>query len=561
MPSGRKSILVVEHVESERRELADALAALGYEVEAAGTDSDALRAFENLRHDVVIVEVLLPGVGGLALGGLIKERAPDQVRVIVTSKLQASRNVRDAAIRRHGADAFFQKPFEIADLAATVIDFIGPGERPPAPEEAPAPEPLERGALSPPVFADLLVRLAQGAFSGALRVASPEGAKELVFDEGTCVAVRSNIRDEALGRILVAEGTLDEATYRDIVEECARTGRKAGAVLVGRGVMTAQELTASLTRQTLVKAANVFSWREGEWRLAPASERPARNANFEARVEDILRLGLDRFAPADAADALSARLSSLTGGAAPLGAGAPAESVGLLIREIDDLAPRLDDLSYFELLGLPESATRADVERAFAERDARFEAATRTAILPAPVRRRARAIRERLREAIDMLRDDGARRVYLKLLVRRGSPVPPAPAQGAMTAEAWFQRGLLAFGQQNWALAADAFRRAVDDDADTAEYHARLGEALFRLATAPAPDLADAERNLARAARLSPNNAEYACRLGEVLRHAGKDAAAAREFRRALAIEPSHDGAARQLRAMKDAAAAGEGGR
>jgi two-component system response regulator MprA len=102
----RVLILVVERDPHVRELEAFFLNEAGYDVEFIEDGPAALERARQLRPDIVITEVLVPKLDGLALCRRLKQD-PDtkDVRVLVFSILAAGSRAREA-----GADAFLMKP-------------------------------------------------------------------------------------------------------------------------------------------------------------------------------------------------------------------------------------------------------------------------------------------------------------------------------------------------------------------------------------------------------------------------------------------------------------------
>lgn len=337
-----KNVLVVENTESERRQLVGILTSMGYETYEAGTSDEALRAFKQYQPDLVIIEILIPGMGGLSVCKLIKEQAPDWAKVIVTSKLMQSRTMMDTAMRKNRADRFLQKPFEVGVLTKAVVELIGLSEIMPPPKDDPKkapsataptatsddhvaaptaksePAPVEprarearaferAGTFTPETLPDLLAWIMESRLTGALQVEGEPGAKQAFFMDGSPVFVQSNIREESLGRMLLEGGLISEDAYRDIMAASAETGRKVGNLVVERGLIGPEELTAQLCRQTALKLAQLFAWPTGRYRFDDKARYPESAATFESAPADIFVLGYERFAPVEALEKLFAR--------------------------------------------------------------------------------------------------------------------------------------------------------------------------------------------------------------------------------------------------------------
>ena len=88
---------------------------VGFEVEVAETGYIGLDRVRRLERAIVITEVLVPELDGLALCRLIKADAALRAAVIVLSMLSAANRACQA-----GADAFLMKPIDEESLIGTV---------------------------------------------------------------------------------------------------------------------------------------------------------------------------------------------------------------------------------------------------------------------------------------------------------------------------------------------------------------------------------------------------------------------------------------------------------
>jgi CheY-like chemotaxis protein len=115
-PGGRGTILVVERDPHVRVLETLFLTEAGYAVAFADDGTSALEQARRLRPDLLITEIMVPRLDGLALCRLLKED-PDTkgIMVLIFSILTASARARDA-----GADAFLRKPLAEHKLVDTV---------------------------------------------------------------------------------------------------------------------------------------------------------------------------------------------------------------------------------------------------------------------------------------------------------------------------------------------------------------------------------------------------------------------------------------------------------
>jgi two-component system, NtrC family, response regulator AtoC len=115
-------LLVVEDDASVRRSLAATLAEEGFEVETAASAEQALGLVGEAAPDVVLSDVRMPGMGGLELLALLRERLP-AVDVILMTAYEDMPTV--ARAMREGAFDFLVKPLRLAELRvvlARVLD-------------------------------------------------------------------------------------------------------------------------------------------------------------------------------------------------------------------------------------------------------------------------------------------------------------------------------------------------------------------------------------------------------------------------------------------------------
>src|SRR5271170_782791 len=100
----------------------------GYETHEACDGPEALRAAERHRPDLVVLDVMLPGIDGIEVMRRLHERPGERIAVIL---LTARGEESDRVIGlRHGADDYVVKPFSPAELVAPVDAVLRRVERP-----------------------------------------------------------------------------------------------------------------------------------------------------------------------------------------------------------------------------------------------------------------------------------------------------------------------------------------------------------------------------------------------------------------------------------------------
>jgi two-component system, OmpR family, response regulator MtrA len=109
-------ILAVEDDERIRSALKLALEDEGWTVEAAASGEDAIEAFERNAADVVLIDIMLPGIDGFELCRTIR-RSSDVPIVMVTARNDTHDIV---AGLEAGADDYLTKPFAPKELSARI---------------------------------------------------------------------------------------------------------------------------------------------------------------------------------------------------------------------------------------------------------------------------------------------------------------------------------------------------------------------------------------------------------------------------------------------------------
>lgn len=130
MPNGAKSsILVVDDEPQITRVLKPALSAQGYLVRTAGDGDDALSVMREWPPDLLITDLRMPNMDGLALCRHV--RAKSHIPIIVLS-VKGEEKIKVEALDA-GADDYVTKPFSMEELLARVRAAL---RRASAPEDA-----------------------------------------------------------------------------------------------------------------------------------------------------------------------------------------------------------------------------------------------------------------------------------------------------------------------------------------------------------------------------------------------------------------------------------------
>jgi hypothetical protein len=166
----------------------------------------------------------------------------------------------------------------------------------------PTPQQLEdislrrEGTLLETPFSALLLAHAVQQRTVAVEFRRKQVTKRVVFEQGVPVECRSNLVHETLGRYMVALGKLPEADLLPYLNQSASRGVPLGEVLLEHEVVGAEELFRLLQQNLAKKLLDVFSWREGEFRLL--ADRPEPDSPLKVRVPQLIVTGITKYAAA-----------------------------------------------------------------------------------------------------------------------------------------------------------------------------------------------------------------------------------------------------------------------
>jgi len=115
MVSQQRSVLVVDDEPSLRKVLRTSLSAGGFTVEEARSGEEALGVAQNRAFDLVLLDINMPGIGGVEACRRLRDLSPRAGIVMVTV-----RDLEDDKVQalEAGADDYVTKPFRLRELIA-----------------------------------------------------------------------------------------------------------------------------------------------------------------------------------------------------------------------------------------------------------------------------------------------------------------------------------------------------------------------------------------------------------------------------------------------------------
>ena len=111
------NILIVEDEEAIRSGLIDVFVFHGYEVDSAATGPEGLEKALTGKFDLILLDIMLPGMDGYEICNQIRETDRDQAIIMLTAKTSDEKIIQGLKL---GADDYVAKPFSIQQLVLRV---------------------------------------------------------------------------------------------------------------------------------------------------------------------------------------------------------------------------------------------------------------------------------------------------------------------------------------------------------------------------------------------------------------------------------------------------------
>jgi len=127
-------VLVVDDEPAIRRALRPPLTELGFHVSEASRGEEALQVLRSTAYDVVLLDINMPGIGGIETLKRIRSFAPRLPVLMLTVRDEEEDKVEALDL---GADDYVTKPFSTRELVARIRTAVRRVRAPARPEDAP----------------------------------------------------------------------------------------------------------------------------------------------------------------------------------------------------------------------------------------------------------------------------------------------------------------------------------------------------------------------------------------------------------------------------------------
>jgi DNA-binding response OmpR family regulator len=115
--SNAAKILVVDDEQAVRLSLAELLSMEGYQVTTASSGEEALRYLEKTTFSMILLDLIMPGTGGLQVMEIARRTAPETVIIMLTAHGTLESAI---AALRQGAHDYLLKPCAVDDILTSV---------------------------------------------------------------------------------------------------------------------------------------------------------------------------------------------------------------------------------------------------------------------------------------------------------------------------------------------------------------------------------------------------------------------------------------------------------
>ena len=112
-----KRVLVIEDDRAIRRGVVDVLQFAGFETREVGNGREGLNLALHTRYDLMLLDLVLPGVDGLDILRQVRKARPSVPVIIVSARSREGERIEGL---RLGADDYVVKPFSVRELLARV---------------------------------------------------------------------------------------------------------------------------------------------------------------------------------------------------------------------------------------------------------------------------------------------------------------------------------------------------------------------------------------------------------------------------------------------------------
>jgi DNA-binding response OmpR family regulator len=121
-------VLLIDDEVAYAKVIGEALKKHGFEVVIAGNAGEALELFQQVKPNLILLDVMMPEIDGLTLLKWLREHSEQEDLPIHIVSAKAQEADKEAALKA-GANGFIAKPFSLDELLQTVGSYIPNGAK------------------------------------------------------------------------------------------------------------------------------------------------------------------------------------------------------------------------------------------------------------------------------------------------------------------------------------------------------------------------------------------------------------------------------------------------
>ena len=310
----RQRILVVEDDPHFGQQLADLFEFHGYEVEVAGDGPAGVEAFEHRGASLLLVDIMLPGMGGVELVRCIRGlQGGGAVPTLLMSAIYKNPRMFERELRELRVLEFLAKPFSLIDLGRRV-DALLDAELELAAEQAKvtatgswrldeiaqalgeAPLPFELvGSFDRLSLLNMLIDIFVSHAAGRLVLKRGRSERQIYFLNGYPVWALSDVESERLGEVLVALELIARPQMQAALDRATRDGIMFREALIRSGFIDDARLFRAERERVKQVVVQSFGWVDGEYEFVTGDDFVDRVGVFEVNPVPCLLDAVRRF--------------------------------------------------------------------------------------------------------------------------------------------------------------------------------------------------------------------------------------------------------------------------
>ena len=280
----QSSILVFEDDARFGEQVVELFGFLGHRVTLALTAASGLEAFTEEQYALVVCDLTLPDMSGVAAVRLIRALPGGAaVPVLMMSAIYKSPKLFQKELRELGVVEFLPKPFSFIELGRTVdlltieaAEVSGSDARLTATGSWRAEKVRTLLGDGEPAFGksgkfgqrDLLFMMFEGFhqhIAGRLTLRCDKVAREVYFLNGYPVWASSNVKDEQIEAVLVRKELLTADEAATVRRLAFQQKVSYGAAAMRSGLVSERRLLMAEREQVRQLVVGCFAWKEGEY--------------------------------------------------------------------------------------------------------------------------------------------------------------------------------------------------------------------------------------------------------------------------------------------------------